>query len=118
MYRLVRLQLIVLAASVFFYATYAFASSNSDFRPAGEGANTISGWAVFNVSYQLTEDSSKISAVEFDLDNPAQMVKASIDSSGGAYFACINTSATHWVCNVNQQSISDADALNVIASGT
>ena len=118
MYRLVRLQLIVLAASVFFYATYAFASSKSNYQPGGEGVNTISGWAVSNVNYRLAEDSSKISAVEFDLDNPAQMVKASINSSSGAYFACVNTTATHWVCNVDQQSISNADALNVIASGT
>lgn len=118
MHKLVRIQLIVLTVSIFFYATYAFASSNSNFHPGGEGVNTISGWAVSNINYRLAEDSSKISAVEFDLDNPAQMVKASINASSGAYFTCINTNATHWVCNVNQQSISNADALHVIASGT
>ena len=118
MYRFARIQLIVLTASIFFYATYAFASSNSNFRPAGEGANMISGWAVSNITYNLAEDSSKISAIEFDLDNPAGMVKASINSSSEAYYSCLNTTATHWVCNTNQESISTADALNVIATGT
>lgn len=78
----------------------------------------ISGWVVSNVTYNLAKDSSAISAVEFDLDNPAGMVKASINSSTEAYYSCMNTTATHWVCNTNQESISTADALNVIAAGT
>jgi hypothetical protein len=116
MYRFVRIQLFVLTASIFFYATYAFASSNSNFRPSGEGANTIGGWAVSNIKYSLAEDSSTISAVEFDLDNPAGMVKASINSSSDAFYSCMNTMGTHWVCNTNQESISSADALRVIAT--
>ncbi len=117
MYRLVRIQLIVLMASVFFYATYAFASSNSNFQPGGEGVNMISGWAVSNVNYHLTEDSSKIAAVEFDLDNPASIVQASINSSSNVYFNCTNTNGTHWLCDAGQESVSNADELRVIASG-
>jgi len=117
MYRLVRIQLLVLIAAVFFYATYAFASSNSNFRPGGEGLNTISGWAVSNVNYRLASDSGKVSAVEFDLDNPAGMVKASINSSSNAYFNCTNTGGTHWLCNTDQESLSNADELKVIAAG-
>ncbi len=117
MYKLVRIQFVVLAASVFFYATYAFASSNSNFRPGGEGAATISGWTVSNINYRLAEDASKIASVEFDLDNSAGMVKASINSSTNAFFNCVNTTGTHWVCNVDQASLSQADELQVIASG-
>ncbi len=118
MYKLLRIQIIVLMVSIIFYATYAFASSNSGFTPGGEGVNTISGWVVSNVSYRLSENSALISAVEFDLDNPAGTVKASVNPSSGAYFTCINTNATHWVCNVNQESLSTADTLTVIATDT
>jgi hypothetical protein len=69
------------------------------------------------VSYRLAEDSSRIAAIEFDLDNPAQMVKASINSSSNAYFNCINTNGTHWLCDIGQESVSNADELRVIASG-
>ncbi len=116
MHKLVQIQLIALTAFIIFYATYAFASSTSNFQPGGEGVNAISGWAVSNVSYQLSGNSALISAVEFDLDNPAGMVKASINSSSGMYYNCMNTNATHWICNVNLQSISNADALQVIAT--
>ncbi len=78
----------------------------------------ISGWVASNVTYRLAEDSSKIAAVEFDRDNPAQMVKASVNSSSNAYFNCMNTSGTHWVCELGGESLSNADALRVIAAGT
>lgn len=118
MYRVVRIQLIVLAAIIFSFATYAFAYSNSNFRPSGEGVDTISGWTVSNVKYNLSEESPTIAAVEFDLDNPAGMVKANINSSSQAFYSCMNTTGTHWICNTDQESISTADALRVIASGT
>lgn len=118
MYRLVRIQLIVLTASVFFYATYAFASPNSNFHSGGEGVNAISGWVVSNINYRFAEDASTISAVEFDLDNSAEMVKVSINSSNNTFFACVNTNGTHWLCNTNQENISNADNLRVVALGT
>ena len=116
MYKLFRIQLLVLTALVFAYGTYAFASSSSNVPSGAEGVNAISGWAVSNVSYRFTEDSSKIAAVEFDLDGAARTVRASINSSSPTFFGCVNTAATHWVCDVNQQAISTADSLKVIAA--
>ena len=115
MYKLVRIQVLILIAFVSLSATYALASRDSNFYPGGEGANKISGWAVSNIYYRLAEDPSKISAVEFDLDAPAIRVKASINSSKDAFFNCLNTSGTHWVCNTNQESISSADVFRVVA---
>jgi hypothetical protein len=112
-----RAPLLVLIVLAIFYTTYAFASSNSGFAPGGEGVNAISGWVVSNVNYRLSEDSSKIAAVEFDLDSPATVVKASINSSNSVLFSCVNSGATHWICNTNQEDIASADALKVIASG-
>lgn len=118
MYRLFRIQLIILTAFIFFFTTYAYASSDTNFSPRGEGANSISGWDVSNVSYRLAENSSGINAVEFDLDQPAGMVKVSVNSSNAGFFNCINTNETHWVCNINGESVANADTLRVIASDT
>jgi hypothetical protein len=82
MRKLIRIQFIALFFVIAFYAVYAFASSEtSQFPTAGEGASAISGWTVTNVNYRLAEDPSKIAAVEFDLDSPADVVQVSLDSS-------------------------------------
>ena len=118
MHRLVRIQIFTLTAMVIFYSTYAFASSNSGSHPGGEGTATISGWNVSNVHYFLTDDSAKISAVEFDLDGPAEMVEISLDSSEPRLFDCENGSGTHWTCRIDSLiNISSANELRVVATG-
>jgi len=101
--RLFRLQLLVLVFFAGFYAVYALAASDTNLPSAGEGRNTISGWAVMNVQYRLAEDAAKISVVEFDLDAPASLVQISLDSTNASFFDCRNIRGMHWSCDVNSQ---------------
>jgi hypothetical protein len=119
MKKIVSLQILVLALVVTSCTTYAFAASNENpGAQAGEGANIISGWAVSNVHYRLAEDPSRLSAVDFDLDQPAAVVKVSFDDSGSAFFDCVNTHELHWVCDVHSRvELQSMNTLRVIALG-
>jgi hypothetical protein len=78
----------------------------------------VSGWTVSNVHYQLANDPSTLAGVEFDLDGPTGVVRASVDSSGARFFDCRNTGAYHWVCDINSSiQVSELDELRVVATG-
>ncbi len=98
---------------------YAFAASNESAPfQAGEGAGAISGWTISNVHYQLAADPSRLSAVEFDLDQPAAVVKVSFDGAAAEYFECANPYALHWVCSVQGRvTLQAINGLRVIALG-
>jgi hypothetical protein len=119
MRRLFRIQLIALFFVIAFYTVYAFASSETNqFPTGGEGASAISGWRESNVQYLLGDNSSKTSAVEFNLDSPADLVQVSLDSSKSAFFTCENRSGTHWFCNIHSQvSVAGANEFRVVAIG-
>lgn len=107
--------LIVLAVS---FTTFAFASSRTGQPAGGEGSDLVSGYDVSGVHYLLAEDPSLLAAVEFDLNAPAHMVKASVNSSNGGLVACQNTDGYHWVCDFNSSvHISEVNELRVIATG-
>lgn len=119
MRKLIRLQIFALFFVIAFYSVYAFASSETK-GPAtgGEGTSPISGWMVSNVHYQLGQDSSRISTVEFDLDGTAAQVQVSLNSLNAAFYPCENVSGTHWLCDTySQVSVAGADQLRVIAAG-
>jgi hypothetical protein len=117
--KLIRLQILALVFVIASYSVYALAASETTgLRTGGEGTSPISGWTVSNVHYQLGQDPSKISAVEFDLDSPALQVQVSLNSSSAAFYSCVSVSRTHWLCNTDSQvSIAGADELRVIATG-
>lgn len=119
MRKLIRLQIIALFFVIAFYSVYAFAASETnELQTGGEGTSPISGWTISNVHYQLGQDPSMISAVEFDLDSSAAQVQVSINSSDVAFYSCENVSGTHWLCNTySQVSVVGADQLRVIATG-
>jgi len=96
--------------------TYAYASSVIPPRQ-GEGASPISGYVVTNVKYRPAIDPSKIDLVEFDLDEPAMMVKIKLVSTDAEFHACINVGARLWRCELNPAvSVSSIDELRVIAT--
>jgi len=119
MRKLIRFQLIALFLVIAFYSVYALASSETGgLQTGGEGTSPISGWIVSNVYYQLGQDPSNISAVEFDLDSSAAEVQVSLNSSSAAFYSCENVSGTHWLCNTySQVSVAGADEFRVIATG-
>lgn len=118
MNKLIRFQFVALLIVVVAFTTFAFASSQTDQPSGGEGVSTVSGWEVTTVHYLLAEDASMLAAVEFDLNGPADMVKASVSSPNGVFFNCQNTHGHHWACNINSiVSVSDLNELKVIATG-
>ena len=116
MLRLFRFQWIAFLVCVISFATYAFASSRTDSASqGGEGTASISGWNVSNLHYRIAETSSKISAVEFDLDGPATQVVIDFDAASSSSFTCHNPSGYHWACDVGSIEIAQANTLRVIA---
>lgn len=97
------------------FTTYAFASSQTGGGIGGEGASPVSGYDISGVHYQLG-DAAMLSAVEFDLNAPAESVKASLNPSSGL-FNCLNSGGYHWICSVNaSMKVSEVNELKVIAT--
>jgi hypothetical protein len=114
--RVVRLGAVLLLAVAVMAAAYGFAATNTvpDTR-AGDGAGTISGYAVSNVAYTLNASNpQQLDRVEFDLDNPASTVKVRLQT-GGTWYSCTNTSGNHWSCNTTGQNVQPANELRVVA---
>lgn len=119
MQKIFRFQLSILFMVVISFAVYAFAFSETDLPGSGgEGGGTIGGWVVSNIQYRLAENPSKLSAIEFDLDQPVNTVRASVSSSNQIFFDCFNTSGLHWICNTySLPEISSMAELRVVAAG-
>jgi hypothetical protein len=99
-------------------ASYALTASNtfaSSTNQSGQGAQTISGFAVSNVSYTLDAvNPENLSAVDFDLDGAASDVRAKVRTAATTYSTCSNTAGNHWTCPVSD-TVASADQLTVIA---
>ncbi|MGH2746298.1 MAG: hypothetical protein ACRDKB_00015 [Actinomycetota bacterium] len=112
----------VLFAGVLAAGTYAFTAANTvAASKAGDGSNTITGYTVSNVKYNLdATDPSKVSSYEFDLDATARQVKAKIVSGSTVYESCTVPnvlSPNHWLCTpVTPPTVTSADQLRVIAT--
>ena len=97
-------------------AAYAFTASNTvPPTRAGDGSNTISGYIVSNVDYNLeAANPANIDSLEFDLDAAAGTVKAKVLSSA-AYTDCTG-GPTHFTCDFSPNpTVLSADQLSVIA---
>lgn len=99
--------------------TFALTASNTvaDSK-AGDGAATISGYAVTNVRYGLaTATPSNIDFVTFDLDAAATNVKAKVVSSSTTYTDCTNSAGTSWMCDFSPDpTVASANQLSVIST--
>lgn len=106
-------------AGVLSVGTFALTASNSvPASKAGDGAATISGYAVSNVKYTVaTATPSNLDFVTFDLDAAAAMVKAKVVSTSTTYTDCANTVANTWKCDfVTDPTVASANQLSVIAT--
>lgn len=116
MHKLLKLQMIALLVSIMVFATYAFASSDTNsFPKSGESAAPISGWDISNVHYQLAENTPELSTVEFDLDSPASQVTVRFDNASDRAFSCYNVDNFHWSCKLEGVEVVRIDSLRVIA---
>ena len=105
-------------AGIITLPVYAFASSNSGSQIAGEGTSRISGWAISNVKYELSENPSFVRSVSFDLNSTADNVSVKVSSSHSEYTICSNVYEFHWQCDFQAGvSISSMDEFHVVATG-
>ena len=116
-YKLFQIQIVALLVCVTLFVTFAFASSETNLPPTGgEGAAKISGWNVSNVHYRLADNPSKIGAIEFDLDGPANQVAIYFNTASNRAFSCYNTYGHHWLCQVGSIEVANINTLRVIAA--
>ena len=128
MYRSIRLSgggrtlLAVLAVSIVALAMYAFAAANTvPGGSAGAGSNTISGYAITNVVYNLNASNPQnIDSVTFSTDTAAGTAKIQL-ASGGSWYNCSATNGptnTAWSCATTSPQVTAAGAsqLTVVAT--
>ena len=98
---------------------YAFTASNTVPNASlGQGSNTISGYTVSAVAYNLNgANPSNLDSVSFTISpTTATSVKAQL-ASGGTWYSCTNTAgAVSCATSSPQATAALATALNVVAS--
>jgi hypothetical protein len=113
--------IILIVALVFASTAYAMAASNTlaDAGRAGDGSNTVSGYTVTGVTYNLNATNpALVASVEFDLDAAASDVQASLsDAASNETFAdsCSST-GNHWTCTFTGVTALEAADFRVIAA--
>jgi len=107
------------AALVFSIGGYAFTASNTVPNASlGQGSNTISGYTVSSVAYNLDATTpSNVDSVSFTISpTTASTVKVQL-APAGSWYSCTNTSGSVSCATTSPQATaSAATALNVLAS--
>ena len=108
---------IAIVLALLMAAAYGFAAANTvGASKAGSGSQTISGYDVSAVSYDLDGEANNITAVNFTLDGAAKTVKAKLVSGSTTYFPCTNSGDMNWTCAVTGVSATQANQLAVNAA--
>ena len=116
MFKMFRILIMAFLLFVTAFAINGFASSETNQIPLrGEGAGRTSGYNISDVHYQLADDPSYISGVEFDLDGPASQVMIKFDATSDQSFTCYDVGQDHWHCGVDDVELSLINKLWVIA---
>jgi hypothetical protein len=107
---------LVVALSV---SGYAFTASNTVPNASlGQGSNTISGYTVSSVAYNLNAaNPANLDSVTFTISpTTASTVKVQL-ASGGSWYSCTNTSGSVSCATTSPQATAAAaTSLNVVAS--
>ena len=98
---------------------YAFTASNTVPNASlGQGSNTISGYTVSSVAYNLNASNpANLDSVTFTISpSTASTVKVQL-ASGGSWYSCTNTSGSVSCATTSPQATAAAaTSLNVVAS--
>ena len=98
---------------------YAFTASNTVPNASlGQGSNTISGYTVSSVAYNLNASNpANLDSVTFTISpTTASLVKIQL-ASGGSWYSCTNTSGSVSCTTTSPQATAAAaTSLNVVAS--
>jgi hypothetical protein len=84
-------------------------------RPGGAAAAGVSGYAVSDISYQLSTNAiDRLAAVSFQLDKPAKVVRAGV---GSAWADCAVAGTTATCTFATEPRIEELSSLQVVATG-
>jgi hypothetical protein len=110
--------IILLAAIIIASTTHALASDNTlGSVGRGEGAGSISGYSVSNITYRFASDPTKIDSVIFTLDGNASSVKIKLNDSASNWYPCSLMGGHDWNCQTTGATIKSAETLRVFAAG-
>ncbi len=115
-----RLLAILAILAIMATAAYGFAASNvfpNEAGYAGDGTGAVSGFTITNVKWTLASDPSVLASVDFQTDQNATTVKASLDNGTNWTDCTSTTNAKHWTCAFSgSPSVAAATALRVVAT--
>lgn len=118
--RLVLIAALAMLASV---AVYGLAASNTvPSGQVGDGAGTISGYTVSDVTYTLNATTpSSLDEVHFTLDASASTVKIKLVSAGSTWYTCALDTSTvgepnDWECDTTGATVAASNELKVVAA--
>lgn len=110
--------LVVFIAAIVASTGYAFAASNT-VPPAagGDGASSVSGYVISDVSYSLdASDPARLDTVSFTLNAAARTVRVKLTEAGSTWYDCAALSNDQWSCNTFGAATVSIDQLRVTAS--
>jgi hypothetical protein len=110
--------IVLISAVILGSLVYTLAASNTvPAARAGDGASSIVGYTLTNVSYVLAANPQNLDRVNFTLDAAASSVRAKVVSGSSAYVSCTNTGGFNWSCDLSPDVlVTSADQLTVIAA--
>lgn len=118
-----RLVLIAALAMLAAVAVYGLAASNTvPSGQVGDGAGTISGYTVSDVTYTLNATTpSSLDEVHFTLDASASTVKIKLVSAGSTWYTCALDTSTvgepnDWECDTTGATVAASNELKVVAA--
>jgi hypothetical protein len=118
--RSLKVLIIVIVAFAFTSVTYAFAASNTGIpnQKAGDGAGTITGYAISGVAYTLAANPQQIASVTFNLNADATTVKIKLVAAGSTWYDCTVTHSGLFPasCTTAGATVVSADELRVVAA--
>lgn len=116
----VRLSIVMVLVLLLSVVAYGFAASNTvPATNAGDGDNTISGYTITNVHYELGTDPTFIDSVEFTIAPGVPSATGTVQVrlvAGGDWYTCTASSDTAWACTIGNVTVLAADRLQVVAA--
>jgi len=116
--RIFQAMLLAFIAVILASTGYAFAATNTVTPDTGgDGATTVSGYTVTNVSYNLNaSDPSRVDSTSFTLSANARTVSIKLSDAGSTWYSCTALNANDWSCNTPGATTASIDQLRVIAT--
>jgi membrane protein implicated in regulation of membrane protease activity len=111
-----RLAAAMVVAALLAFGAYAFLASNTvPSSYAGDGQQTVSGYTITNVAYQLNSDPTKLNGLTFTL-SPAAASTVKVTLDGSTWTTCTNTSGSVSCTFASPSTVVSAANLEVVAT--